>query len=166
MSLLDHSSNEKKILIEVLNNISNIDSYWISTLIENYVFLSETKFTETDKWGCTYNVKAQLRNNKFHGIFEEFFQNGKLKKVCFYNDGIKHGPCLKFYSNGNIFSTSFFENGNLDGELIGYFNSGKIKFKIIYKNGHSVSNLNLYYPTGKIKQSISFINNTNSCYLM
>lgn len=46
--LINHHSKEKEILIEILEEISNMDSYWISTIIENYLY-GQSTFTLKDK---------------------------------------------------------------------------------------------------------------------
>ena len=92
--LVNHKSEEKQILISFFNTIPQMDSYWISSIIESYLYAAEVTFKLKD--GSI--VKLNKLGKKYQGKCEEFYPNGQLKTVSFYPNGqLKTGEKLTYY---------------------------------------------------------------------
>ena len=77
--------------------------------------------------------KRDSKRNKI-GIWEKYYNNGKLYFKCNYINGILNGEYIQYYNNGQINYKTYYINGKDDGYYEKYYNNGKIVFKGLYKN--------------------------------
>ena len=81
-------------------------------------------------------IVSGYKNNKLHGMLEQYWSNDKLRLQIEYKEGKKHGIWNTFYKEGELESSLkclnnkeegqslfFRENGNLD--TVGYWENGK-----------------------------------------
>lgn len=54
--------------------------------------------------------KGQFKNGKTEGLVKEYYENGKLKTIASYINGLKNGCQQTFNLNGNIEKEFYFEN--------------------------------------------------------
>lgn len=75
---------------------------------------------------------------------KEYYQNGNLKSITRYNDNILHGLYEEFYDNGEIKRRIFFENGKKQDTSYYYYNqNGKYSIsKYLWKNDTAYYQLN------------------------
>ena len=148
--LVNHSSAEKQILTEVFNTIPQMDSYWISTIVENYLYASEVSFKQKD--GTI--IKLNKLGGKYHGKCEEFYPTGQLRKVCFYQNGRKEGECLTYFKNGNLQKKKSFVNGYVIGNVEHYYITGEIRIRTHFNEKGRDEDVRIYEKTGDIIESI------------
>ena len=83
--------------------------------------------------------KATLNeNNKKNGEEKFFHEDGSIKNICYWENGVQQGPAYTYDKQGNLIRKSNLVNGEYQGEQIEYYPSGAIKIKRIYKNDEIV----------------------------
>lgn len=81
-----------------------------------------------------------LRHGKKHGLFIEYFLNGKPSIIKPYDNNLLEGICTEYHENGCLKSSVSYNQGSKHGQQLIYYPNSKI-FKILnYKFG---------YPHGK-----------------
>lgn len=81
-------------------------------------YLKEGKFE--GKWNAFYQ-SGQLKyernyvNNKYHGVIKEYYINGQLASVGSYIDGERNGLHKKWYKNGDLKAEIYYIDGKIDG---------------------------------------------------
>ena len=67
-----------------------------------------------------------FKNGRYHGLYEEYHENGALKAKVTFEDGLEVGEARHYYANGKLEAEGEFERGRLvrakkydkDGKLI------------------------------------------------
>lgn len=67
-----------------------------------------------------------FKNGRYHGLYEEYHENGKLKARVMFEDGLEVGKARHYYANGKLEAEGEFERGRLvrakkydkDGKLV------------------------------------------------
>ena len=77
-------------------------------------------------------------NNKKNGEEKFFHEDGSIKNICYWENGVQQGPAYTYDKQGNLIRKSNLVNGEYQGEQIEYYPSGAIKIKRIYKNDEIV----------------------------
>ena len=72
---------------------------------------------------------ASYKNNILHGMWLEYYTNGKTKYSVKYNFGIKDGSELWYYENGNIKSETVYKMGKVVFETLRWDTNGNILYK-------------------------------------
>ena len=85
-------------------------------LIETYYDEAKTKVNER-----YYVDKNYLRQ----GLYEQFYENGQLRRRCTYKDGKLNGLYKSFHENGKLEERFTFKNDELDG-----------LYELFYENGN------------------------------
>lgn len=84
-------------------------------------------------------LRVNLKNGKFHGLYEEWDYNGQLRYRINYKNGKRHGLCEELYKNGQICSRYNYKNGEKHGIREEWYNDGQLALRVNYKNGEIVS---------------------------
>lgn len=118
-------------------------------------------------YGNNENIikKGQYSKGKEVGTWEEFYENGQLKKSYTYNSESNNASLnVEHYESGNIksqFGIDYYENGSVksevkDGVFTKYFENGNISYMCQRKNSRKVpGNLSLeqeFYENSNIKE--------------
>ena len=86
-----------------------------------------------------------------HGIFENFYDNGKPKSRVEFVDGKENGLMMSWQNDGKLISTLSYRDGQLEG-LCTYFDADGTKMSSgTYKNGKEHGVFTLYFPSGKVQ---------------
>ena len=72
----------------------------------------------------TKEVVGHYKNNKLHGIWEEYYSSGNKKKSGKYENGAKTGIFTEWFLNGGKKSVMNFENDDLNGKMVVYYENG------------------------------------------
>ena len=116
------------------------------------------------------------RRKELVGLEKKYYENGNLKSVISYKNGLienllksydKNGEIDEklekvelFYPNGNIESRRYFiMNSKItyqDGVEEEYYENGKLKSKVILINGKVNGFMESYYENGKLKSRVPF----------
>ena len=85
------------------------------------------------------------------GEWKEYHENGQLKSIGKYMNGIKVGEWKYFYSNKQMFETGKYDNqGREQGKWIWYFDNGKIRRESNFYNGQEDGDFVEYADSGGI----------------
>jgi len=52
-----------------------------------------------------------FKNGRYHGLYEEYHENGKLKARVMFEDGLETGTAKHYYANGKLEAQGEFERG-------------------------------------------------------
>ena len=95
--------------------------------------------------------RAHLKDGKGNGLFSEYYENGQLKKRVNTKDGKIIGPVEYFHENGQLKSKVNTKDGKSDGLYEEYFETGQLKLQENYKNGLGDGPIFEYYKSGQIR---------------
>jgi uncharacterized protein len=90
------------------------------------------------------------------GIMEEYFSNGKIKKLVNYADGKLNGDFFEFNAEGELLFSGNYFNDEKAGEWNLYYPTGKIKSEFFYEEGLLSGTTKNYFPDGTASEIISF----------
>lgn len=101
-------------------------------------YLNSKKVYTTDSTQAKYiRVVRNLNNNNSWEVLDLYMSGKKQMRGYFEIDKktkvqIKQGKYIQYYENGNIKNVCFYKDGLNIGKEIGYYESGKIDSEIIY----------------------------------
>lgn len=81
------------------------------------------------------NVRAFYKGGNLDGEYKSHFENGQLKTHAFYQNGKLHGPYRSFNNKGRPHKSAEYVNGVYNGLVAEYDKWGWPKYFIMYKNG-------------------------------
>jgi hypothetical protein len=70
--------------------------------------------------------RFQMKDGKFNGTAETWFENGKKDSVGFFKDGLKHGKWESFFGNGKKRTLCNYENGKVIGKAEAWDKEGNV----------------------------------------
>ena len=94
--------------------------------------------------------KGTLVNGKLDGEYTTYFENGKIKSVSHYQNGILNGPAITYYTNGSLLFDGELINGKKKPGSRSYFINGQLQGEI--KKGNRRDTSITYHSTGKINK--------------
>jgi hypothetical protein len=109
------------------------------------IMLISCKKQETEKneyypdgklWRKTVYSSVKDKDKNFH--LYEFYENGIIKNLRNYENGIMQGKCLNYYDNGNIRSVFYYDKGKLNSTGRYYNENGKLTDKGLFINDSMV----------------------------
>ena len=81
-------------------------------------------------------------NGHYHGLYQEWYEKGKLKKTIEYEHGYVHGKLTEYHENGKKESERTYEEGILNGPSVFFYENGEksaiVTFKDSILNGETV----------------------------
>ena len=96
---------------------------------------------------------------------EEFYGNGTLKKVGYYQFGNRQGRWKSYYLSGNLKKKENFNNNILDGEMTTWHHNGNKKETGTFRNGKREGTFFSWKEDGSLYSKQSFINGL-MCYVI
>lgn len=118
-----------------------------------------------DKYKVNNDVVLKVKSFHVDGVtvgkYEEYHDNGSLKKLAYYNDnGELDEEYLEYDRFGRCILRYMYDNGELSGECERYGENGKIKECGYYVNGvlHGDGCYRQYYTNGRLKAKQSYNN--------
>jgi antitoxin component YwqK of YwqJK toxin-antitoxin module len=123
-------------------------------------FYTHGKADSTWTWINSDGITTRIENHKnghLHGMFIDFYENGKKKSEVNYLVGNKCGLQTEWDDQGNIYHTcNYSKNGEKHGKEIYYYANGKIKNEGVYENGNKFGKFIWYDELGNIKEETIF----------
>jgi antitoxin component YwqK of YwqJK toxin-antitoxin module len=99
--------------------------------------------------------RISFKNDLPDGILEEYFPNGKIKKLVNYSEGLLDGDFFEFNQHGEILLLgSYFEDQKV-GEWNSFYSDGTKKSDFFYEKGLLSGITKNYYPDGTVAELIS-----------
>jgi len=87
-----------------------------------------------------------------------YFQNGKLARLCAYDNGLKNGKDVMYYSDGQVWSVDNAVYGISEGSYTEYYPNGKLKSEYPYAVDNVDGICREYYATGTLKKEEPYDN--------
>lgn len=83
-------------------------------------------------------------NNRPSGLYQKFFESGKLKERGFFYKNVYRDSLKRFYENGQLEYEGFYDSiGNEQGRVNYYFESGKLEYTYFAVNGRPKNTIHL-----------------------
>ena len=101
------------------------------------------------KRGDVITMTGTLKDGKFDGLYEEFWENGQLRRKETLKDGERDGPYEDYDENGQLEEKSSYKDGELDGPYEDYYN-GQLLWKGTYKDGEYDGPYESYNRNGQL----------------
>jgi len=96
--------------------------------------------------------KIELKDGIEHGKRENYWENGKLKSVSYWEMGKQIGEGIIYFKNGNLEEKNFIKNGELHGVAKEYYENGNLKSSDKYWYGKKCDTSKTFYENGNIKK--------------
>jgi antitoxin component YwqK of YwqJK toxin-antitoxin module len=101
--------------------------------------------------------RASLRDGRYDGPFELFFQNRKLSVREMYRQGQKDGPYEWYFESGELYERGTYHNGLREGPYEAYFESGQLHEKGSYHHG-DFHGPREWYLTDRLIERVTYVN--------
>lgn len=118
------------------------DVFMIS-FFENGKVMAEGKYVDQKKdstWKFYSEITGTIvsletyENTIKSGVWQTYYENGKVLEEITYKDDIREGSCNQYFTNGEIKSKSIYINDRLEGLTTIYHLNGKVNVSGTYKN--------------------------------
>jgi len=115
------------------------------------------KIYYTDRMDRIERRESEYINNLEHGIRKQFYENGDVDYINFWEDELE-GSWITENKNGVIIYSATYEAGQVVGKTKVYYPDGNLKEEI----DHTNNNTTFYYKDGKPKIFTKYGNRNNS----
>ena len=128
----------------------------------NYELKDEKNFDDGHYKTYFKNKKEQVESEfnilkgERHGIYKEFYKNGKIKYESNYINGVQSGETKSYYNSGKIYRAFNLSNGEYEGETKEFYKNGDLKFickdkkYTLYKKNNIICEIEYDYPFGTL----------------
>ena len=124
-------------------------------LIDSLFFNKSDKSIATGRIYIDNNGKklylGEIIEGKKHGIWIEFYSNGRKKKEINFLNGLMNGPYTIWYKNGVKGEFGFYKNNKKDKMLVKWDQKGNKSSSITFKQGLFHGKIIFYKPDGDTK---------------
>jgi len=158
----------KKILINIFQSIfimiffSNLEAdnnlKGNADTFEHQKYITENILGLPDNEEDTILFSQNLVWKPFTGAGFSSYENGQLKDVCGYKEGLLDGKCEHFYDDGTPRYKFFYINGLMDGWQEIFFKTGQLKARLYYEKGDKLEAIT-YLKDGGIRTKEKFDKN-------
>lgn len=118
-------------------------------LVENY--LEQGVWEKYRKEDGTLRQIIEMKDGVEHGKRENYWSDGRLKDVSYWDKGKQIGEAIVYHQNGNIEEKNFVKKGEIHGLLEQFYPSGVPKFIGTYWYGVLKDTAKAYYENGFLK---------------
>lgn len=156
--LLEYKANEpnipkdirKKVAKERVQGLLSIKDYVLKNGDEEQIFHIESSLKAAELYASTLginNITLNQINNNFivnkmsaplnennnkNGEEKFFHDDGSVKNICYWENGVQQGPAYTYDKQGNLLKKSNLVNGGYHGEQIEFYPSGNTKIRRIW----------------------------------
>lgn len=132
-------------------DITSSSSYMDTTHIPNDTVLSSDKDLKLDN-GIYY-----INNNPYAGHIKELDENGNVKMVSGYWQGMQHGESHSYYPDGKTKDIRLYRANKSFGKQIGFWENGKQKFEFTYIDDKREGLQKQWYSSGEPYAFLTFL---------
>jgi antitoxin component YwqK of YwqJK toxin-antitoxin module len=101
--------------------------------------------------------KANFKDGKRDGLYEEYYENGQLKIKTTHKNGLENGLKEWYFKNGQLGYKQYYKYGKRDGLSEEYYHdNGQFKFKSNYKYGKQDGLFERYYENGQLVKNLIY----------
>lgn len=150
-------NNEQKTLLEsILKLLYKPKEIRLQNMIVTFYDISHKKIKEI------YEVDGCEKS----GSYKLCYKNGNLKKTIEYWNDIKHGLYYNYYPNGRWKKFRFYDENILEREIVTYYNNkkGSLKSTTEYRDGKKNGICEKYYKKSGLKERYTYKNNVKVGY--
>jgi hypothetical protein len=101
--------------------------------------------------------RASLRNGRYDGPFELFFENANLSVREVYREGQRDGPYEWYTENGRLYERGTYRNGLREGPYEAYFQDGQLHEKGTYRGGE-FHGPREWYLDDRLLERVTYVN--------
>ena len=101
--------------------------------------------------------RASLRNGRYDGPFELFFENSRLSVREVYRQGEKDGPYEWYLENGQLYERGTYQNGLREGPYEAYFQDSDLREKGTYRYGE-FHGAREWYLGDRLLERVTYVN--------
>lgn len=141
-----------------------LDGKWIiygnNKKIEILQFWKLGKRDSTHTWyyedGTPQRIERYNKSGLEHGLFQEFYPDGKVKTEINYVNDSKHGQEKEYYENGQLEMVTNYVNGKKNGEELLYYENGKVSERRRFKMEEKFGKWTWYKEDGSISEETTY----------
>ena len=102
-------------------------------------------------------VRAQINDkNQFHGLYEDFHENGQLHIKVNHINGKEEGLYQQFFDNGQLNVECSFLDGKRNGDFRQFNRDGCLEIECSYQDGKKNGPYKQYYKSGQVSLECDF----------
>ena len=99
--------------------------------------------------------RANFKDGKEEGFWEEYYENGQLKSKVNYQEGKKVGFWEEYYENGQLKSKVNYQDGKEEGFWEDYYENGQLMMKVNHKDGRIDGPWEKYSEDGQLVRKVN-----------
>lgn len=100
--------------------------------------------------------QGNLRNYQKHGVWTDWFDDGKRKAEGEYFGDVEHGPWTYWYENGKTRAAGSFHYGQKEGPWTTFHENGEVKTSGEYRKGELHGLLRKHFQDGQLMREVSY----------
>lgn len=100
--------------------------------------------------------ECQYKNNQFHGLFQEWYENGQNKTRQNFNENIPDGPWKTWRQDGTPQLDAQYSKGEKHGFFITHYANGQIARKDLYDQGKFIEG-QCFTPDGQPTEYFPYV---------
>ena len=97
-------------------------------------------------------------NKPYTGTFIKKFENGNLRKIAEFKNGVPHGKEETYDKNSQLLLLNTYKNGKKDGQQKLYYENGNLRAEDKYTNGKNDGVSRMYYENGQLWRESKYKN--------
>jgi antitoxin component YwqK of YwqJK toxin-antitoxin module len=102
----------------------------------------------------TIIMEGLVENNLEQSVWKKYRnEDGTLRQIIEMKDGFEHGKRENYWPNGRLKDVSYWDKGKQIGEGIMYYKNGNVKLKNVVKKGQVHGLMEKYYSDGTLKST-------------
>ena len=110
-------------------------------------FVEDFQFDLVERQGLLYVAMA---STPYTGRRTSYYPNGNKASECYFEMGLRHGPCEAWYANGEIYKAATFEIGEMQGQVTTWHVNGEKSGVITYLNGRRHGPITHWATNGEV----------------
>lgn len=153
---------------------------WVTYLNNTYTFeraqpvpASETEYDQggkvlQTKYYDNGNIKSitHFKEGIRHGVYKEYYITGNQYSEIFYKDGQKNGETTVWHENGNVAKKGQYDDeGNATGKWGSWSEGNTYTGFANYISGTQAGDFELYYSNGQLKEKGEYDNKGNMAHV-
>jgi hypothetical protein len=100
--------------------------------------------------------RASLRDGRYDGPFELYFENRQLSVREVYREGLKDGPYEWYFESGQLYERGTYENGLKEGPYEAFFENGRLYERGTYRHG-DFHGAREWYRDGRLVERVTYL---------
>lgn len=103
-------------------------------------------------------LTGSFANGVRHGVFQEYAEDGTLRRVLRYREGMREGAVDVYDEKGRLLQRGRYAGNQLTDSIRTYFESGIVRMESFFQKGKPEGVVREYYPDGSPRTEIPYKN--------